>query len=115
VTTFANVTVDAVKMLRGQGMPSPRHHDFGNMFIQFNVKFPERGWTDDPTAFESLRKILPAPALETVPPADAVQDPVDLEDLDQQSQARAFGAGGAMDEDDEDGHPQAERVQCASQ
>lgn len=104
-------------MLRGQGMPSPRHHDFGNMYIEFNVKFPERGWTDNQSAFEQLRTILPAPALEAIPPADAVTDPVDLEDLDHHSQARGFGGGGgsAMDEDDEDGHPHAERVQCASQ
>jgi len=107
---------DAVKMLRGQGMPSPRHHDHGNMYIQFSVKFPEPGWTQDPTAFDALRKILPAPSLEAVPPAEAVQDPVELEDLDNQGQARAFGGGaGAMDEDDEDGQPQGERVQCASQ
>lgn len=102
-------------MLRGQGMPSPRHHDNGNMYIEFNVKFPERGWTDNTAAFDSLRQILPAPALETIPPADAVTDPVDLEDLDHQSQARGFGGGQPMDEDDEDGHPHAERVQCASQ
>ncbi len=84
------------------------------MYIEFSVKFPERGWTEDPTAFEALRKILPPPALEAIPPADAVTDPVDLEDLDHHSQVRGFG-GQAMDEDDEDGHPHAERVQCASQ
>ncbi|RYP56535.1 hypothetical protein DL771_011854 [Monosporascus sp. 5C6A] len=107
----------AVKMLRGQGMPTPRHHDYGNMYIEFNVKFPERGWTADEKAFEALRKILPAPEMEAIPPADAVTDPVELEDLDHHSQARGFGgaAGQAMDEDDEDGHPHAERVQCASQ
>lgn len=104
-------------MVRGQGMPSYRHHDFGNMYIKFNVKFPEKGWTEDPTAFEALRKILPAPAVQNVPPADAMTEPADLEDMDGQSQARAFsGAGGdAMDEDDDDAHPGAERVQCASQ
>jgi len=107
----------AVKMLRGQGMPSPRHHDYGNMYIEFSVKFPERGWTTDEKAFDALRKILPAPEMEAIPPADAVTDPVELEDLDHHSQARGFGggAGQAMDEDDEDGHPHAERVQCASQ
>ena len=102
-------------MVRGQGMPSHRHHDFGNLYIQFAVKFPERGWTDDPAAFESLRKILPAPSMEIVPPADAMTDVVELEDLDNSGQARGFGGSGAMDGDDEDGHPHAERVQCASQ
>lgn len=109
------IHTDAVKMLRGQGMPSPRHHDYGNMYIQFSVKFPERGWAEDPNAYEALRKLLPAPALQITPPGDAMTDSVELEDLDNQGQARAFGGAGGMDEDDEDGHPHAERVQCASQ
>jgi DnaJ family protein A protein 2 len=104
-------------MIRGQGMPSFRHHDFGNLYIQFDVKFPERNWTDDPNVFEELRKLLPAPALINVPPAEAMTEPADLEDPDPAS-ARAFGGanGMMMDEDDEDGHAQGgERVQCASQ
>ncbi|KAI1474819.1 hypothetical protein K445DRAFT_9360 [Daldinia sp. EC12] len=110
------IAPDSVKMLRGQGMPSPRHHDFGNMYIQFSVKFPERNWTEDSAAFEGLRKILPAPTFQNIPPPDAMTDSVELEDLDHQGQARAFGgSAGGMDEDDEDGHPHAERVQCASQ
>lgn len=112
---FTDNSAAAVKMIRGQGMPSYRHHDFGNMYIQFAVKFPEKNWTEDDAAFEALRKILPAPALLNNPPAEAMTEPVDIEDVDSQSGARAFGQGGAMDEDDEDGQPHAERVQCASQ
>ncbi|KAH8905433.1 mitochondrial targeting protein [Coniochaeta sp. PMI_546] len=110
----------AVKMVRGQGMPSFRHHHFGNLYIQFDVKFPEKNWTEDPNVFEELRKLLPAPALINVPPAEAMTEPADLEDVDPAG-ARAFGgAGGAngmmVDDDDEDGHAQGgERVQCASQ
>jgi len=96
-------------MIRGQGMPSYRHHDFGNMYIQFTVKFPEKNWTDDPAAFEALRKILPAPAVINVPPTESTTEPADLEDVDANS--KGFG-GDPMEEDDE---PQAERVQCASQ
>lgn len=100
----------AVKMIRGQGMPTPRHHDFGDMLISFNVKFPEKGWTDDETVFEALRKVLPSPAVEQVPPADAMTEAVDLED--------PVGNSGfnATDEDEEG--PGGERgggVQCASQ
>ncbi|ROV91295.1 hypothetical protein VSDG_07802 [Cytospora chrysosperma] len=105
----------AVKMVRGQGMPSYRHHDFGNLYIQFSVKFPEKNWTDDPEAFEGLRKLLPSPDVSNIPPAEAMTEPADLEDPDSHAGARAFGDGGAMEEDDEDGHPGAERVQCASQ
>ncbi|KAK6865733.1 hypothetical protein PG995_002261 [Apiospora arundinis] len=109
------IAPDSVKMIRGQGMPSPRHHDYGNMYIQFAVKFPEKGWSEDPAAYEALQKLLPAPALQAIPPADAMTDSADLEDMDQQQQARVFGSGSMEDDEDEDGHPGAERVQCASQ
>jgi DnaJ homolog subfamily A member 2 len=102
-------------MLRGQGMPAPRHHNFGNMYIQFNVKFPDRSWTQDEAAFDALRKILPAPALATVPPPDAMTDTIDLEDIETAQQARAFGGSPGGEEDDDEGHPHGERVQCASQ
>lgn len=103
-------------MVRGQGMPSFRHHDLGNLYIQFNVKFPEKGWTGDETAFDALRKILPAPALQNIPPPDAMTEPADLEDPDSNAGARAFGGEAGMDEDDEEGGPAgADRVQCASQ
>jgi DnaJ family protein A protein 2 len=93
-------------------MPSLRHHDFGNLYIQFNVKFPEKGWTQDADAFESLRAILPAPTGAPTPPAEAMTEPGDLEDVDM----KRSGFAGAMDEDEEDGHPQGERVaQCATQ
>ncbi|KAJ4268368.1 Type I HSP40 co-chaperone [Fusarium torreyae] len=110
------ISQDAVKMVRGQGMPSPRHHDFGNMYIKFNVKFPEKNWTQDPEVFETLRKVLPEPAVQNVPPNEEMSEPVSLEDLDNSTQSRVFGSSdGMMDEDDEDGHPGGERVQCASQ
>ncbi|KAH7162756.1 DnaJ domain-containing protein [Dactylonectria estremocensis] len=110
------IAQDSVKMVRGQGMPAPRHHDHGNLYIQFNVKFPEKNWTTDEAAFESLRKILPSPPVQNVPPAEAMTDTADLEDLDGQTSNKVFGhPDGMMDEDDEDGHPGGERVQCASQ
>jgi DnaJ family protein A protein 2 len=93
-------------------MPSPRHHDCGNMYIHFSVKFPEKNWSDDAAAFEALRKILPGPT--ALPPAEAMTEPADLEDVDVQQQAKTFGGAG-MEDEDEDGHPHAERVQCASQ
>ncbi|KAK3337143.1 hypothetical protein B0T19DRAFT_411638 [Cercophora scortea] len=103
------IAPNAVKMIRGQGMPSYRHHDFGNMYIQFAVKFPEKGWTEDPAAFEALRKILPPATHATLPPDESMTEPADLEDVE--NGAKGFG-NTPMEEDDE---PQAERVQCASQ
>lgn len=86
----------------------------GNMYISFDVKFPEKNWTEDPSAFDALRQILPSPAVEAIPPANAMTEPVSLEDVDNQRARNNFGAG-AMDEDDDDGPAGAERVQCASQ
>lgn len=101
-------------MIRGQGMPSYRHHDFGNMYVQFDVKFPEKNWTTDPAAFEALKALLPSTPQTITPPAETMTEIVDLEDVDASQQSRAAGHG--ADEDDEDGHPAgAERVQCASQ
>ncbi len=97
-------------MIRGQGMPSFRHHDNGNMYIQFSVKFPDSHWVNDPIAFEALRKFLPSPELVNTPPAEANLEPADLEDVDNSSK----GFGGAMEEDEEHEH-HGERVQCASQ
>ena len=101
-------------MIRGQGMPSYRHHDFGNMYVQFDVKFPEKNWTSDPSAFDALKAILPTQLAPAAPPAETMTEVADLEDVDASQQARAQGA--TVDDDDEDGHPAgAERVQCASQ
>jgi DnaJ homolog subfamily A member 2 len=100
-------------MIRGQGMPSFRHHDFGNLYIQFDVAFPKKNWTADHSVFDTLKAILPAQNPSVPPPAEIMTEPADLEDVDPSQQARATGAT-AMDED-EDGHPGGERVQCASQ
>lgn len=94
-------------------MPSPRHHDHGDMYIQFSVTFPEKNWTQDADAFEALRKYLPSPSLQNVPPAEAMTEPADLEDVENAKQGRVFDGHGGMDED-EDGAG-GERVQCASQ
>ncbi|KAJ5032366.1 uncharacterized protein L3040_008971 [Drepanopeziza brunnea f. sp. 'multigermtubi'] len=107
------ISPGAVKLIRGQGMPSYRHHDFGNMYVQFDVKFPEKNFTEDPAAFEALKAIIPPSKTITTPPAETMTEAVDIEDVDPSQQARAQGA--AMEEDDEDGHPGGERVQCASQ
>jgi DnaJ family protein A protein 2 len=101
-------------MIRGQGMPSYRHHDCGNMYVRFDVRFPEKNWTIEPAAFQVLKKILPPPIDSTTPPDETMTDMVDLEDIDASQQQRAQNH--AMEDEDEDGHPAGgERVQCASQ
>jgi DnaJ family protein A protein 2 len=91
-----------------------RHHDFGNLYIQFDVKFPPPMF-NSPEKIQMLEDILPPRKPGVEPPADAMVDDFVLEQVDQSGQRRAQGATG-MDEDEEDGVPQgAERMQCASQ
>ena len=102
-------------------MPSYRHHDYGNLYIQFDVKFPERlGGEDGAPLTEEQIKALesvlpPRTAAATAPPTDAMVEDFTLETVDPTRESgRARGMAG-MEEDDDEMHPGAERVQCASQ
>ncbi|KAF2863359.1 DnaJ-domain-containing protein [Piedraia hortae CBS 480.64] len=112
-----------VKVIRGQGMPSYRHHDFGNMYVHFDVKFPERiqGPLDAngaPTPMtqqqiKALESVLPPRMPQNIPPPDAVTDDYPLEKMDA---ARDGSRATAMnDDEDEEMHHGAERVQCPAQ
>jgi DnaJ homolog subfamily A member 2 len=101
-------------------MPSYRHHDHGNLYIKFEIVFPEASWAQlaTPETMEGLKAILPPPEPLQIPP-NAHWDETVLNSVDPMQQRRAemgtsgARANGAMDEDDEDGGPQG--VQCASQ
>ena len=101
-------------MIRGQGMPSMRHHDHGNLYVHFDVKFPPANF-NSPENIQRLEQILPPRKPQAVPPKDAMVEDFALEEVDQSGQRRAQGAT-SMEEEDEDGIPQGgERMQCASQ
>ena len=106
------ITPGAIKVIKGQGMPSFRHHDYGNLYIQFDVKFPDK---QDLRNLELLEQVLPPRMQQNAPPADSMNDDYDLEDVDARGHARAQGAAGLGDDDDDDVPPGAERMQCASQ
>lgn len=93
-------------------MPSFRHHDFGNLYIQFDVKFPDKTEMQN---LDLLEKVLPPRLSQTVPPNDSMNEDYDLEDVDARGHARAQGAAGMGEDDDEDIPQGAERMQCASQ
>lgn len=94
-------------------MPSYRHHDMGNLYIHFDVKFPEDNFnTID--KIQLLENILPprdVPQLSH----DAMIEDVVLEPVDAREQARAQQGGAGMEEDDDMHGAGGERVQCASQ
>ena len=100
-------------------MPSHRHHDFGNLYIHFDVKFPTRigtqtedGISLKPADIAALERILPPRVEPNHIPDDAMTEDFQLEDLDLTREGRSMGA---TEEDDDDMHPGGERVQCATQ
>ena len=103
-------------------MPSYRHHDFGNLYIQFDVKFPEAitgppGEDGYPTSMheqqiKALESVLPPRRPQAIPPPDAMTEDYPLEKVDPLQEGQR--ANGVMDDDD-DMHAGGERVQCASQ
>ncbi|KAK9464136.1 uncharacterized protein V1516DRAFT_669645 [Lipomyces oligophaga] len=97
-----------MKVIKGRGMPSYRHHNRGNLYIQFEVEFPGDNFTTaDKLAL--LESVLPArPELGL--PADAMVEDVVLADIDPSSQA---GSMGPEDEEEEEGGEP--RAQCTSQ
>lgn len=91
-------------------MPSYRHHDHGDLYIQISVTFPP---SIEPSVIPLLEQALP-PRKKLVMPAAATKktivDEVTLEEPNDR-QRKAAQNGDEMDEDDDErGHP---GVQCA--
>ena len=94
-------------------MPSYRHHDFGNLYIKFDVEFPPDHF-NTPEKLLQLEQILPPRNVPEIP-TDAMVDDVVLEEVDARDHARAHQGATGMDDDDDEMHGGGERVQCASQ
>lgn len=96
----------ALKTITGQGMPSYRHHELGDLFVRLNVIFPDHL---DPTAFPLLEKALPKrPELPKLEKGHHL-DEVTLEEPNDRQRRTAASNGDDMDEDDDD----RPGVQCA--
>ncbi|KAF9583475.1 Type I HSP40 co-chaperone [Lunasporangiospora selenospora] len=101
-----------LKAVMGQGMPTERHHDFGNLYIQFEIVFPASNWTDA-KELDQLRSILPPAAPLPELPKETLTEEVVLTEMDPHQKAKAErGHMGVGDDDEEGGHP---GVQCAQQ
>jgi len=98
--------LDAMKVITGQGMPSYRHHENGDLYIRIAVKFPENLPESVIPALESAlpkRNAIPKFKKGTHVEEVTLEEPNDR----QRKQAQN---GDEMDEDDEErGHG----VQCA--
>ncbi|KAJ2225786.1 Type I HSP40 co-chaperone [Coemansia sp. RSA 485] len=103
------------KVIEGQGMPSHRHHTMGNMFVKFNVRFPESNWASEED-IKKLEQILPSREPVEDIPKGAAHEEVVLSAVDLRHKKNMRGDSDAMDEDYEDDHHHGgPGVQCAQQ
>jgi DnaJ family protein A protein 2 len=103
----------ALKRIEGQGMPSYRHHELGDLYVKLNVSFPE---SIPKELIPHLEQALPARTKATTyPPAIHVDEVGLSEPTEREKQSHQNGAGGGnddgMDDDDEEGG--GPQVQCA--
>jgi len=94
-------------------MPSHRHHEFGNLYIVFDVKFPKSLDINDEQV-RMLESILPPRNTGAEAPKDAMTDDFQLEDVDPTRDQKVTG-GGIHAEDEDEEAMGGDRVQCASQ
>ncbi|KAG8879307.1 Type I HSP40 co-chaperone [Tulasnella sp. 331] len=99
----------ALKIVSGQGMPSHRHHEPGDLYVRLNVAFPT---SIDPAVVPFLEQALPPRRPLPTYPKNVHVEEVDLSELDARQQKTAQKAGDEMDEDAGGEEP---RVACANQ
>lgn len=88
-------------------MPSYRHHELGDLYVQIKVKFPE---SIDPAVIPLLEQALPARNGMPKLPKKTHLDEVTLEEPNDRQKRSAASNGDEMDEDEDDGRP---GVACA--
>ncbi|PWN47209.1 putative YDJ1-mitochondrial and ER import protein [Violaceomyces palustris] len=102
----------SIKVLRGQGMPSYRHHEMGDLYVNLSVSFPDSIPIENLPLLEQAlppRKALPK-TKKDIDVEDVVMDEIDEREA---RSARTNGAGAGMDEDDDEGPGGGPQVQCA--
>ncbi|XP_073822524.1 dnaJ homolog [Musca autumnalis] len=99
-----------LKVLPTEGMPLRNNpFDRGDLLVQFSIQFPENGFAT-PEQLATLESLLPPREPFTMPPeAEEVQ----LVEIQPREDYEGRGAYGGMDDDDDyEGGPHFERVQC---
>jgi DnaJ family protein A protein 2 len=96
---------DDMKVIHGQGMPSQRHHEMGDLYVKMSIKWPEH---IDPSKIHLLEQVLPPRKSLPKFPKNVVAEEVEMTDVDPR-QERVMQED-AMEEDDSE-----PRVQCANQ
>lgn len=102
----------AMKVLRGQGMPSYRHHEMGDLYVNLSVTFPDSIPIE---RIALLEQALPPRSEPSKGRKDLDVEDVVMDDIDEREakQARSNGAGAGGMDDDEEGPDGGPGVQCA--
>lgn len=98
-----------LKIIRGQGMPSQRHHEPGDLYVRFVVNFPA---SIDPSVIPLLERCLPLRKPLDEFSKNTLVEEVSLDAADPRSRDRSHSMDGEPMDEDGDGEP---RVQCANQ
>ncbi|KAL7753487.1 Type I HSP40 co-chaperone [Sorochytrium milnesiophthora] len=104
------IAPDTIKVISGEGMPSYRHQEYGDLYVRFSVKFPQpEDMTPEKMALleQALPPRRPLPNLTGAEVDECVLSNPDPNARHQQSN------GDHMDEDEE--HQGGPGVQCATQ
>jgi len=94
-----------LKVIHGQGMPSQRHHEPGDLYVKLHVKFPD---SLEPSKLHLLESVLPPRNVVEKFPKNILMEEVELDTPDPRQRDRA--TDDAMDEDENE-----PRVQCSNQ
>ena len=65
--------IDDLKAIHGQGMPSQRHHEMGDLYVKFSIKWPEH---IDPSKIHLLEYVLPRRSLPKYPRRPRVSEAI---------------------------------------
>jgi len=113
------------RAIQNEGMPMHRNpFEKGNLFVEFDVVFPEKGFINNPESFKALEDLLPErpkPMEYDMNDEDTEQVYFDKYDPTRDSRGGHPGRGEAYDDDDDDehegmhGHGAGPGVQCATQ
>lgn len=96
-----------LKVIPGQGMPSQRHHEPGDLYVKISVRFPD---SIDPESIALLNRALPLRKPMDKFEKNVLLEEVTMEDADTRTRRRMHNHDEGMDDE----HDEA-RVQCANQ
>jgi len=100
-----------IRVLENEGMPThKRPFEKGNLYIHFNIEFPKPNLFT-PNQLDQLEKILPP--RRPLPKVTEEMEQMELKPFSEKKGGRRTET--YDDEEDDDGHPRGQRVQCAQQ